>query len=139
MSQDNGKPLRLDPSAATASPDLPAFLARTSGAPVYHGFGIVEESRIDGWVFGTISDYVDPEGCEWGDAFVVAPDGTRAGIVWQVDEFEPQVVLPPEPHRWGVYAFAYPTPICTTEDFVRMCHSFLPELRRRHAAATTAT
>lgn len=134
MSDDNGKPLRLDPVATSASPGLPAFVARPAGAPAYHGFGIVEETRVEGWVFGTISDYADPDGCEWGDAFVIAPDGTRAGIVWQVGYFEPQVVLPPENGRWGVYGFAYPTPIRTTEDFVHMCHSFLPELKRWHSA-----
>jgi hypothetical protein len=135
MSNNLGKPLRLDQSARSASPDLPAFLSRPPGAPVYHGFPIVEASRIDGWAFGTISDYEDPAGCEWGDAFVVAPDGTRAGIIWQVDNFEPQEVCVPDRERWGVYGFAYPTAIRTTADFVRMCHSFLPELRRRHAAA----
>jgi hypothetical protein len=139
MAETEGKPLRLDPSSASASPDLPAFVSRPAGAPVYHGFGLVEETRIDGWVFGTISDYVDPNGCDWGDAFVVAPDGTRAGIVWQVDNFDPQVVLPPDKDRWGVYGFAYPTPIRTTADFVKMCHSFLPELRRRHAAVKVGT
>ena len=44
--------------------------------------------------------------------------------MWQVDNFAPQVVLPPEKGRWGVYGFAYPVPIRNTEDFVRMCHSF---------------
>jgi hypothetical protein len=63
----------------------------------------------------------------------------RAGIVWQLDDFEPYVVLPPDKGRWGVYGFAYPTPIRTTADFVTMCHSFLPELRRRHAAAKSGT
>lgn len=130
-----GKLIRLDPTAESALPDLVAFLSRPADAPVYHGFPLVEESRIDGWVFGAISDYQDSKGCDWGDAFVVAPDGTRAGIVWQVDHFEPQVVCPPDDGRWGVYGFAYPTPIRTTGDFVRMCHSFLPELKRRHAAA----
>ena len=114
---------------------MPAFLARPAGAGVYHGFTVVEESRIDGWVFGAISDYEDANGCAWGDAFVIAPDGTRAGIVWQVGDFEPQVVCAPGEGRWGVYGFAYPTPIRTTADFVKMCHSFLPELQRRHAAA----
>lgn len=136
MADTDGKPLRLDPSAQSASADLPAFLSRPADAPVYHGFTVVEESRIGGWVFGTISDYEDPAGCEWGDAFVVAPDGTRAGIVWQVDCFEPQVVCPPDKDRWGVYGFAYPTAIRTTADFVKMCHCFLPELQRRHAALT---
>jgi len=139
MPDTPGKPLRLDPSAASASADLPGFLARPAGAAVYHGFTIIEASRIDGWVFGTISDYEDPNGCDFGDAFVIAPDGRRAGIVWQVDQFEPRVVCPPDKDRWGVYGFAYPTPIKTTADFVKMCHSFLPELRRRHAALTAGT
>jgi hypothetical protein len=136
MRERDGKSLRLDPNAESGSPNLPAFLAHPAGAPVYHGFVIVDGTRIDGWAFGTITEYEDPAGCEYGDAFVIAPDGTRAGIVWQVDEFEPAVVSPPEPGRWDVYAFAYPTPIRTTDDFVRMCHGFLPELRRRHAAVT---
>ena len=139
MADAHGKPLRLDPSALSASPDLPAFLSRPAGAPVYHGFPLVEESRIDGWVFGTISDYEDPMGCEWGDAFVVAPDGTRAGIIWRVGNFAPLVVIAPENDRWGVYEFAYPMAIRTTAEFVKMCRSFLPELRQRHAAAMGGT
>ena len=139
MADPQGNRLRLDASALSASPDLPAFLSRPTGAPVYHGFTVVEETRVDDWVFGTISDYEDPNGCDCGDAFVIAPDGTRAGIVWQVDNFEPQVVLPPDKDRWGVYGFAYPTPIRTTADFVKMCHSFLPELQRRHAAVKAGT
>jgi hypothetical protein len=139
MSDPAGKSLRLDPTAASASSQLPAFLARPADAPVYHGFVIVEGTQIDGWAFGTITEFKDPAGCDYGDAFVIAPDGTRAGIVWQVDDFKPEVVRPPEPGRWGVYAFAYPTAIRTTEDFVRMCHSFLPDLQRWYAAATGGT
>jgi hypothetical protein len=45
--------------AAKASGELPGFLARPEGAPVYHGFVIIEESRIDGWVFGAITEYED--------------------------------------------------------------------------------
>lgn len=139
MPDTDGKALRLDPSAQSASADLPAFLSRPVGAPLYHGFTIIEESRVDGWVFCAITTYEDPAGCVCGDAFVIAPDGTRAGIVWQVDDFEPQVVCPPNKDRWGVYGFGYPTAIRTTADFVQMCHSLLPELQRRHAAATVTT
>src|SRR5437016_2987030 len=84
MADTDGKPLRLDASAKSASPDLPTFLSRPAGAPVYHGFAVVEETLVDGWVFGTISDYEDPSGCEWGDAFVIAPDGTRGGHGGQI-------------------------------------------------------
>jgi hypothetical protein len=82
----DGKPLLTDPFKASADPDLPAFLAPPVGVPVYHGFPIVEESRTEDWCFGAITSFEDPEGCGGGDGFVVAPDGSRAGIVWTVGE-----------------------------------------------------
>ena len=97
-----GVPLRLDPEAESTDPSLPAFLARPEGAPVYHGFPLLEESRTaDGWCFGIISDPECPEGRNWGDAFVVAPDGSRAGLIWEVGAAVLEVSLPPEKARWG--------------------------------------
>jgi hypothetical protein len=126
----------LNENPTESQPDaLPEFLSRPPGAPVYHGFAIIEETRIDGWVFGAITEYADPNGCDEGDAFVVAPDGSRAGVVWQVDDSRPRMICPPDKGRWGVYGFAYPTAIRTTSDFVAMCHSFLPELKNRYADA----
>ena len=66
-----------DPEALSASHDLPAFLARPQGSPVYHGFPVLDESDTDGWRLGVITEFEDPEGCGSGDVFVVAPDGTR--------------------------------------------------------------
>ena len=43
-----------------------------------------------------------PEGNDGGDAFVVAPDDGRAGIVWPTGLAEPAVVLAPDDGRWGV-------------------------------------
>src|SRR5581483_5777151 len=104
-----GKPIRLDPNAESADPSLPAFIARPAGAPVYHGFPLLEESRTaDGWCFGVISDPDCPEGRNWGDAFIVAPDNTRAGIIWHVGPVEVEVSIPPEKDRWGVYALGIP-------------------------------
>lgn len=136
MLNSEGKPLRLDPNARSASTDLPAFLTRPSDAPVYHGFTIIEETRKDDWVFGSISDYQDPGGCEWGDAFVIAPDGSRAGIVWVTGEVEVHEICPPSPERWGVYGFGFPKLIRNTTDFVECCHQILPKLKRIHAALT---
>jgi hypothetical protein len=138
MSQGSGKPLRLDPTAQSASTGLPAFLARPTDAPVYHGFTTVEESRADGWVFGTITDYEDANGCEYGDAFVIAPDGSRAGLVWQVDSFNVQEICPPNENRWGVYGVAFPKPVRTTEDFVEGCRCVLPALNRIHEELNAA-
>lgn len=59
---------------------LPAFLARPVGAPVYHGFPIVPETMTDGWCLGTIIEYLDPEGCDSGDAYVVTPLAGRSSL-----------------------------------------------------------
>lgn len=130
--KDPRRPMRVDPEASSADPALPAFLAR-QGAPVYHGFPLVPESRQDGWVFGTISEFEDPAGRDWGDAFVVAPDGARAGIVWSVGTFPTKEVCPPDAGRWGVYAFAVPRPVRTADDMVRCFQAMLPELKAIHA------
>src|SRR5262249_31968045 len=130
-----GKPLRLDPEAESADPSLPAFLARPEGAPVYHGFPLLEETRTpDGWCFGTISDYACPEGRTCRDAFVAAPDGSRAGIVWQVGTPGVGVVCPPDKGRWGVYGLPFAREVHDRPELVEQLQAWLPELRRRHAA-----
>lgn len=134
MPEPDGKSLRLDNQAKSAVTNLPAFLARPDDAPIYHGFPIVPESITDGWAFGTITEYEEPEGCEYGDAFVVAPDGSRAGLVWSVSDFPIHEVCAPDAHRWGVYEVTFQKPIRTTADFVECCHRLLPELKKIHAA-----
>lgn len=134
-----GRPLRLDPQAESASPDRPAFLASPPGAPVYHGFPIVPETETDGWVYGAITEFEDPDGCEDGDGFVIAPDGTRAGLVWSVGTFPTRVISEPESGRWGVFAIAFPRAVKNVEDIVVCFRAVLPELRARHAEALAST
>ncbi|MDR3633546.1 MAG: hypothetical protein P4L84_06900 [Isosphaeraceae bacterium] len=130
----DGKPLLTDIDAESASAELPAFLARPPGAPVYHGFPLVEETRTDGWCFGAITDFEgESDGCECGDGFVVAPDGSRAGLIWSVGDFPIEEVLPPEPGRWGVWAVPFPKPIRNVADLVECFRYLLPELRRLYA------
>ena len=93
----------VNPDAESASPELPAFLARPVGAPVCHGFPLIEETLTDGWCFGAITELAQPDGCARGDRFVVAPDGSRAGLIWSVGDFPIEPSLPPEPGRWGVW------------------------------------
>jgi hypothetical protein len=131
--EPDGLPLRLDPEAESADPALPAFLARPEGAPVYHGFPLLEESRTaDGWCFGAISDPDDSEGSDWGDAFLVAPDGTRAGIVWEAGTGVLEVSIPPEEDRWGVYKLYFGSPAVDRRGLVERLREWLPELRRLH-------
>jgi hypothetical protein len=130
-----GKPLRFDPTAESADPSLPAFLARPAGAPVYHGFPLLDESRTDdGWCFGTISDPDCPEGRNWGDAYVVAPDNTRAGLIWHVGPPELEISLDPGADRWGVYTIGIAGEVHSQAELVEQLRAWLPELRRRHAA-----
>ncbi|HKY17180.1 MAG TPA: hypothetical protein VJM33_19795 [Microthrixaceae bacterium] len=112
--------------------DAPAFIARPEGSPVYYGFAIIESSEVDGFRFGMITDFVaEPDTC--GDAFVVAPDDSRAGLVWESEVDEPYFgeVLPPTENRWGVWAVGTRLPMRTEDDATALLASLLPELRPR--------
>lgn len=126
-----GRPIALDPLAKSADPTLPAFLARPDGAPVYHGFPILEDVVVDGFTLGIITDFEADPATE-GDAFVIAPDGSRCGLVWQ--EFhEPRftVVIPPEAERWGVYDVNFTHPMTSREAARQNLGTIIEELKRR--------
>jgi hypothetical protein len=60
MSKDEepkGKPVAIDPNAISASPTKPAFVAPPKGAPVYHGFVVLEDVSVEGFTFGAITDF----------------------------------------------------------------------------------
>jgi hypothetical protein len=97
-----GRPLAVDSKAESASPTEPAFVARPEGAPVYHGFVVLDDVLVDGFTLGKITDW-KAASCETADAFVIAPDGSRAGLVWEVcDPPYFQEVVPIDADRWGV-------------------------------------
>jgi hypothetical protein len=109
------------------------MLEERGGVPVYHGFMVVPETLTDGWCLGVISGQEDPEGSTSGDAYVVAPDGSSAGLVWEVGG-EPMVqILPPDSERWGIYAISFPHPVRNVEDLASAFRSVLPALKEAHA------
>jgi len=128
-----GKPIIYDEHAESADPPLPGFIARPAGAPVYHGFRLVPETETDGWVYGAITAYETEEPQTEGDGFVVAPDGSRAGIAWATDTPDFYEISPPEPGRWGVYGVRFPHPVQSLEDLVLAFRSVLPRLKERYA------
>lgn len=130
-----GQRLRLDSEAASASTELPAFLAQPANSPAYHGFPILEGSENDGFVFGVITEPNGATPASWGDAYVIAPNGSRAGIVWSAGSGSSETILPPEPGRWGVYHFYFIRPVLNERDLIANLQSVLPELRAYFAEA----
>jgi hypothetical protein len=108
---------------------LPAFLARPAGAPVYYGFPVVEGTQTDGFCLGMITDFLSEPVLD-GDAFVVAPDGSRAGLVWQSGcaAYFREILAPTE-SRWGVWAVGLPLPMTTVEEARSYLAALLPQLR----------
>jgi hypothetical protein len=108
--EPKGRQIQIDEKAGSADPSLPAFIARPEGLPVYHGFPILDDVEIDGFKLGMIAGF----GGEWssddgmdGDAFVVAPDNSRCGLVWEVGGSPPfEGVCAPDASRWGVWESA---------------------------------
>ena len=129
--RDRGRPLRLDPEAESADPSKPAFLARPDGAPVYHGFPVIPETETHGWFYGVISDYEAGSPQTEGDGFVIAPDGSRAGIVWATDSPDFEEIMPPDDARWGVYGVRFPRPVTSINDLVFNFRAVLPALQER--------
>jgi hypothetical protein len=131
------RPLRLDPTATNGSAEAPAFISRPLGSSVYYGFPILDSSAVDGFRFGMITDFIAQPDTS-GDAFVVAPDNSRAGLVWESEVSEPYFdeVTPPDDGRWGVWAVGSALPLRTEDDAREFLRSILPQLRRRWEAWT---
>jgi hypothetical protein len=128
--QSRGRPLALDPDVASASLTEPAFVAKPEEAPVYHGFQVLSDVVVNGFTLGKITDF-EAEGALTGDAFVVAPDNSRAGLVWEVSgKHYFEEVMGIAPHRWGVWAVSFPHQMTSRDSLRRNLEFILPELRR---------
>jgi len=128
VEEREGRPLRLDRNAEAADPDQPAFLSRPEGAPVYFGFPVLEDVEVDGFRLGMITDW-EVESADRGDAFVVAPDGGRAGLDWEVHpETKIEEVLAPSEARWGVWYVRFPHAMTSRANARRNLAAVLPLL-----------
>jgi hypothetical protein len=127
-----GRPLRIDPDAESAVPGEPAFAARPARAPVYHGFVVLDDVEVDGFRLGMITDW-ESEPADRGDAFVVAPDDSRAGLDWEVWPGARRIerVCEFSSDRWGVWYVAFPYPMDSRANARRNLAHVLPDLRLR--------
>ena len=125
-----GRPLAVDPTAESTQAGQPAFIAKPAGAPVYHGFVVLDDVIVQGFTLGKITDF-EAEPMDCGDGFVIAPDGSRCGLVWDVHQ-KPyfQEVCPHEPDRWGVWGVSFPYPMNNRENARRNLEFVLPKLKQ---------
>jgi len=87
---------------------------------------------VDGFEIGMFVSFID---C--GDAWVQAPDGRVAGLVWETaPEAYFTTLTEPDESRWGTYAVALSLPFTSDEEAEAYLRALLPELRQRWNAAT---
>ena len=82
-------------------------------------------ATVDGFEFGMFVSYGD---C--GDAWVKAPDGGVAGLIWETGSPSYfKVSIPAEPSgRWGTFAVQLPLPLTTDVEAAAYVRALLPEL-----------
>ncbi|HZJ06022.1 MAG TPA: hypothetical protein VFD59_11200 [Nocardioidaceae bacterium] len=88
-------------------------------------------ATVEGFALGMFVSYDD---C--GDAWVRAPDGGVATLIWETGSpayFKESI--PPDPQgRWGTFAVQLPLPLTTDEEAAEYLRALLPELRTRWQA-----
>lgn len=133
---DEGLPVALDSSAESSDPARSAFLSKPEGAPVYHGFPVLADVVVDGFTLGLISDSLSSPST-WGDVFVIAPDGRRAGIVWEAGGGRYFNTLSgAEPSRWGVFGVGTDRTPTSKGDAVLFLEELAPKLRQAWERST---
>lgn len=126
----NGHRLALEPEAISADPELPAFLKPPKGAPAYYGFPLLTGIEYDEFKLGMITDFIQESDAVEGDLYIVAPDGSRAGIVWCTGLIKRyQENEPPNPGKWGVWQFEFEPPLRTMDDAQWALSEMVPVLR----------
>jgi tetratricopeptide (TPR) repeat protein len=123
------RPPAVDMSAESATPDMPSFAAPPAGAKPYHGFPLLDNVTASGFRLGMITNFLAfPE--THGDAYVIAPDGSRAGLVWEEsDRTYFEQAGPISEDRWGVWAAGFVYPMRSKEDARKNLETIVPGLR----------
>jgi hypothetical protein len=103
------------------------------------GFPLVEETRTDGWCYGAITEFNEPEchpnGCKSGDGYVVTPDGLRLSLYWTTGAFAAKLTPSSVDERSpGSFEVAFPKPVKNLRDLVECFRSVVPQLQAIHAA-----
>jgi hypothetical protein len=120
-----------NPDAKSAVEGVPGFIARPDGEPVYYGFPILDDVNVEGFKLGMITNFeADHYSC--GDAFVVAPDNSRCGLIWtESSSVFLEEVSPLAPDRWGVWRAGFRLPMTNRANAMENLRSIVPLLTDR--------
>jgi hypothetical protein len=113
-----------------SKPGQQRCVAGTDEVVIYHGYPVIAASECEGWFFGAISQFLENAPDISGDGFVVAPDGSRADLLWQIGSGECTEILPADSSRWGVYSVWFPKPINSLDDLIFGFRFLLPDLQK---------
>jgi hypothetical protein len=100
-------------------------------------YGPLEPATVtDGWCYGHITAApcsLHPQGCESGDGYAVAPDGSYAGLVWWTEcpwEIEPVEREGSEQKTcFGVFDVRFNHAVASVDDLVNNFREVLPLLK----------
>jgi hypothetical protein len=101
-------------------------------------FVLVPETSTEGWCLGSNTNFEIPEGCDGGLVVVIAPNGSRAALLWEVGSEPLEEILPPDEKGWGFYSVSFPHPTRTVEDLVSAFRAVLPQLKAKYAEISHA-
>ncbi|MFZ5827223.1 MAG: 3-deoxy-8-phosphooctulonate synthase [Bacillota bacterium] len=95
----------------------------------YEGYPLIPETATDGFTYGAIT----PVGQEVrrGAGFLEGPDGSRAGLQWELSDDGPYIarVEGPGENHWGVYRVGFTRPVRTVADLTANLRELLPKLQ----------
>ena len=94
---------------------------------------VVEETRTeDGWAMESFGSIDPVKGSSQGNGYVVAPDGSRAAIMWRVGEGANLEYQPQDSDLWAIYKISFPKPVFNAPDLAANFGRILPDLRARY-------
>ncbi len=98
----------------------------------YEQFPLVEETNTDGWIYGAITKFIEPNGCDGGDGFVQTTYGSRAGLDWKVGRGELRIISGPYNGECGIFEVYFPKMVFTVQDLVDNFRYVLPAVKHQY-------
>jgi hypothetical protein len=94
----------------------------------YGGSPVMVETGHEGFVYGAVTPIGQETGR--GTGFLQGPDGSRAGIQWELSDDGPYIMRLEKPghDHWGVYRLGFTSPVRTVADLRANLTALMPKL-----------